>query len=86
MEHAISCLAISDSCQQPPRQEMHLRMDLTLPYCALTGQYGSARSCRARPTRSVLPSARICSQYSGSRSEWLVMTGIFTTFLIASAA
>ncbi len=86
MEHAISCLAISDSCQQPPRHEMHLRMDLTFPYFALTGQYGSARSWRARPTKSVLPSARICSQYSGSRRECEVMTGIFTTRLVASAA
>jgi hypothetical protein len=86
MEHAISCLAISDSCQQPPRHEMQRRMDLTFPYFAFTGQYGSARSCRARPTRSVLPSARICSQYSGSRREWDVMTGILTTFLVASAA
>jgi len=38
------------------------RIDRTLPYLALTGQYGSASSWRARPTRSVLPSARICSQ------------------------
>ncbi len=38
MEHAISCLAISDSCQQPPRQEMQRRMDFTRPYLALTGQ------------------------------------------------
>ena len=44
---------------------MHFRIDLTLPYLALTGQYGSASSWRERPTRSVLPSARICSQYSG---------------------
>ena len=29
IEHWISCFAISDSCQQPPRQEMHLRIDLT---------------------------------------------------------
>ena len=86
MEQAISFLAISDSCQQPPRQEMQRRIDFTLPYCAFTGQYGSARIWRARPTRSVLPSARICSQYSGSRSEWLVMTGILTAFLTASAA
>ena len=38
MEQAISFFAISDSCQQPPRQEMHFRIDLTFPYCALTGQ------------------------------------------------
>ena len=44
IEQAISCFAISDSCQHPPRQEMHFRIDLTFPYCALTGQYGSANS------------------------------------------
>ena len=65
---------------------MHRRICLTRPNWALTGQYGSARSWRASPTRSVLPSARICSQYSGSRSEWLVMTGIRTASLTASAA
>ena len=60
---------------------MHLRIALTLPYCALFAQYGSAIICRDRPTRSVLPSARICSQYSGSRSVWLVMTGILHDLL-----
>ena len=34
---------------------------------------------------SVLPSARIFSQYSGSRRVWLVITGILTCFLISSA-
>ena len=86
MAQAISFLAIIDSCQQPVRQEMQRRMALTFPFFALRGQYGSARSWRERPTMSVFPSARIFSQYSGFLREWLMMTGIFTAFLIASDA
>ncbi len=82
----ISFFAIMLSCQQPVRQLMQRRISPGLPICALTGQYGSARIWRLRPTRSVLPSAIIFSQKSGLRSVWLLMTGIATACLTATEA
>ena len=60
--HRMCRRIISDSCQQPTRQEMHLRISCGLPARALLAQYGSATICRERPTRSAFPSARILSQ------------------------